>query len=70
MLFISICFNTQKSYYYVLNTFLSDQSYKAAESRGEFIGNKIADKIAKSKTVSNENSRNVEEIIIVMGVLL
>ena len=70
MLFISICFNTQKSYYYVLNTFLSDQSYKAAESRGEFIRNKIADKIAKSKTVSNENSRNVEEIIIVMGVLL
>ena len=34
--------------------------HKAAEATGEFIGNKIADKIVKT----NENSRNVKEIII------
>ena len=38
--------------------------HKAAEAIGEFIGNKIADKIVKSKPVSDANSRNVEEIII------
>ena len=34
--------------------------HKAAEATGEFIGNKIADKIANP----DENSRNVEETII------
>ena len=38
--------------------------YKAAEAKGEFIGNKIADKIMKQKPAIDENSRNVEEIII------
>ena len=31
---------------------------------GEFIGNKIADKIVKPKPVSDENLRDAEEIII------
>ena len=34
------------------------------EATGEFIGNKIADKIVKQKPVIDENSRNMEEIII------
>ena len=46
--------------------------HKAAEETSEFIGNKIVDavaklnneKILKQKPVINENSRNVEEIII------
>ena len=39
--------------------------HKAAEATGEYIGNKIADKTVKSKTVTDENSRrNVEEIMI------
>ena len=38
-------------------------AHKAAEATSEFIGNKIADKIVKPKTVSDENLRNVEEII-------
>ena len=45
---------------------------KVAEATGKFIGNKIADAVAKSKDdkiikqkpVIDENSRNVEEIII------
>ena len=37
---------------------------EAAEATGEFIGNKIADKIVKPKHVIDENPRNVEEIII------
>ena len=37
---------------------------KAAEATGEFLGNKIANKIVKQKPVTDENSRNVEEIII------
>ena len=45
---------------------------KAAEATGEFIGNKIAgavakskdDKIVKQKSTIDENSRNIEEIII------
>ena len=31
---------------------------------GEFIGNKIADKVVKSKPVSGASSKNVEEIVI------
>ena len=38
--------------------------HKRAEATGEFIGNKIADKIVKQKPVIDENSRNVKEIII------
>ena len=38
--------------------------HKASEATGEFIGNKIANKIVKPKLVIDENSRNVEEIII------
>ena len=37
---------------------------KRAEATGELIGNKIAEKIMKTKLVSDENSRNVEEIVI------
>ena len=38
--------------------------HKAAEATGEFIGNKIADKITKPKPVPDENFGDVEEIII------
>ena len=38
--------------------------HKAAEKTGEFIGNKIAEKIVKPKSVSDENLRNIEEMII------
>ena len=38
--------------------------HKAAEARGEFIGNKITDNIVKPKPVPDANSRNVEEIFI------
>ena len=46
--------------------------HKAAEATGEFIGNKIADAVAKSnhdkimkiKPVVDKNARNVEKIII------
>ena len=33
--------------------------HKAAEAIGEFIGNKIADKIVKSKSIIDENSSNI-----------
>ena len=44
----------------------SDQkaAQKAAEATGKFIENKMADKIVKTKPMLDENSRNVEEIII------
>ena len=38
--------------------------HKPAEATGEFLENKIAEKIVKQKPVIDENSRNVEEIII------
>ena len=38
--------------------------HKAAEATGEFIGNKIADKIVKPKSVADANSTNIEEVII------
>ena len=34
--------------------------HEVAEATGEFIGNKIADKIVKPKHVIDENPRNVE----------
>ena len=37
---------------------------KAADTRGEFVGNKIANKIVKQTPVPDKNSKNVEEIII------
>ena len=39
-------------------------THKAAESTAEFIRSKIADRIVKSKLVSYDNLKNVEEIII------
>ena len=38
--------------------------HKAAEATGEFLRNKIADKIVKPKHVIDENLRNGEDIII------
>ena len=38
--------------------------YKAPEPTGEFIGNKITDKIGKPKPEPVKNSKNVKEIII------
>ena len=38
--------------------------HKAAEATGQFIGNKIANKIVKPKHAIDENPKNVEEIII------
>ena len=38
--------------------------HKTAEATRELIGNKIAEKIVKPKPVPDENSRNVEEIVI------
>ena len=39
-------------------------THKTAEATGELRGYKIAEKIVKPKPVSDENSRNVEEIVI------
>ena len=47
-----------------LKTSAKKAAHKAAETTGKFIGNKIADKIVKQKPVIDENSRNVEKIII------
>ena len=38
--------------------------HKTAEAIGEFTVNKIADERVKSKLVTDENSRNVDEIIL------
>ena len=38
--------------------------HKAAEATDAFIGNKIADQIVQPKPTIDENSKNVEEIII------
>ena len=38
--------------------------HKVAEGTCEFIGNKIADKIVKAKPAIDENSKNIEEVII------
>ena len=55
---------TTKTEIDVLKTASTKVVHKVAESTGEFIGNKIAYKIVKPKIVSDENSRNFEEIII------
>ena len=51
---------------YALKTASKKVVHKAAEATSEFIGNKITNKTVKSKYVINENSRNVEEIIILL----
>ena len=38
--------------------------HKAFEATCELIGNKVPDKIVKEKAVIDENSRNIEEIIV------
>ena len=38
--------------------------HKAAETTGKFIGKKIVDKIVKQNPIMDENSRNVEKIIL------
>ena len=47
-----------------LKTVSKKTVHKAAETTGEFIGNKMADKILKQKLVIDKNSRNIEKIII------
>ena len=47
-----------------LKTASKKVAHKAATATGEFIGNKIRVKIVKVKPMSDVNSRNVEEIII------
>ena len=47
-----------------LKTASKNVVHKAAEATGDFIGNKIADKIVKLKLLSDKNSIDVEEIII------
>ena len=47
----------------VLQKLLPKTVHKAAEVTGEFIG-KMTDKIVKPKYVINENSRNIEELIV------
>ena len=47
-----------------LRTATKKAGSKAAEAKGGFTGNKIANKIVKPKSPADENSKNVEEIII------
>ena len=47
-----------------LETVFEKVVHEKAEATGDFIGDKIADKIVKPKPVSDANSRNVEEIVI------
>ena len=47
-----------------LETAFKTVVHKALEATDQFTGNKIADKIVKSKHVTDENPRNVEELII------
>ena len=45
----------------VLKTVSNNTVHKAAEATGEFIGNKITDKIVKPKHLTDEYSRNIEK---------
>ena len=47
-----------------LKTLTKKVARKAAQATGELIGSKTANKIVKPKPVPDENSKNVEEIII------
>ena len=49
---------------HALKTASKNVVHKAAEGTGQFIGNKIANKIVKPKHAIDENPKNVEEIII------
>ena len=49
---------------HALKTASKNVVHKAAEATGQFIGNKIANKIVKPKHAIDENPKNVEEIII------
>ena len=49
---------------YLTNIENSHWIHKAPKITGEFLGNKIDDKIVKLKLVSDGNLRNVEETII------
>ena len=49
---------------HALKTASKNVVHKAAETTGQFIGNKIANKIVKPKHAIDENPKNVEEIII------
>ena len=51
----------QKMVLDVLKTASKTVDHKTAEATGQFIGNKIADKIVKSKPVSDVNLTDVEE---------
>ena len=48
----------------VLKTGFKKVVHKAAKAIGEFIGNKIADKIVEPKPFPDENLRDIEEMII------
>ena len=48
----------------VIKTAFKKIIHKAAEAKGESIGNEIANKIVKAKPLSDENSRNTEEMVI------
>ena len=50
-----------------LKTGRKNARHKAAEATKEFIGNKIVHEPVKPKLVPDQNSRNVEEIIITPG---
>ena len=49
---------------HALETVTKKVAHKATEATGEFIGNKIADKIGKPKAAPNEKWRDVKEIVI------
>ena len=67
--------NMEKNHYKLLKKGTNASKkliHKAAEAAGEFLGNKIAETLAKSyddrvattKHITDGNSRNIEEIII------
>ena len=47
-----------------LKTATKEGTHKTPEATGKFIVNKITNKTVKQKLVPDENSRNVEEVII------
>ena len=47
-----------------LDTLKTTSKKEVHKAAGKFIGNKIAEKFLKTKTLPAENSRNLEEIII------
>ena len=56
--------NIKNNYWILLQKSASKSVvHKSAEATGEFTGNKILEKIVKSKPIIEANSRNVEEIV-------